>query len=493
MFYKKIKEHPWLPITFLYLAICLWQLEAIPGEWYGDISIEHEYVQDILRGNWKLNYELSAGPAYHYLISPLIRLIGPDFTSYKLASILTGMAGIIGVYLLTKKLTGRWTGVFGMILTGTSFVYILFSRLGSSPQMLTPVLAVYAVYWALRYIKEKRPIYLLIGVVTSSLGLFTYPASWPLPLIYLGIISIGSGFKTAFRASLTFIPALWLFGLSIYQNPADFFQGYIGSKVIFWGNPITRVGTNFIKALGMWQINGDVSFRTNLSGRPIFDPLTGGMFWIGLWYWAKRGKEFWYLFVPLSILILPAMAPGIPIAEIPSNSRTLAAIPFAYMLAAGGLYQIIVLFRSARAKLLVTGDILMVIIVINILTYFGAYPNQLPDHNTPYGKIIADFIDHLPPKTPVFIASSGWGEWGQPEAKGVFYRLKNQTERQNILEETVEDCRQIPSDRDAMIIIDPQDLVKIEYFKRCFPRSRGASVSDTHGQKIFYQLETEPG
>ncbi len=74
-------------IFALALALRLYRLDTLPAEWYGDITIVHDYVAAILAGQWPFYYQLSAGPLYHYLIAPLIAVLGYSYLSYKCANL----------------------------------------------------------------------------------------------------------------------------------------------------------------------------------------------------------------------------------------------------------------------------------------------------------------------------------------------------------------------------------------------------------------------
>lgn len=80
-----MRQRCFLLLTIIiYLLISLFKLDEIPGEWFGDISIVHDYVMRILAGSWPLYFEAGGGPAYQYLISPLIAILGHNFIDYKI-------------------------------------------------------------------------------------------------------------------------------------------------------------------------------------------------------------------------------------------------------------------------------------------------------------------------------------------------------------------------------------------------------------------------
>ncbi len=502
MYYKSLKKHLLWIIILGYWAICLWQIDKIPGEWYGDISIEHDYVQTILEGHWPWFWVLSAGPVFHYLITLIIRLLGPAYSSFKIASILTGTAGLLGIYWLGKRLGDERTGLWGAGMAAVSLVYMIFSRLGSSPQMLVPVLSVLTVYETLKYLDKRNFTDLLAITGLILAGLFTYPASWLIPgaVIYTSIVrswgrNLRQLLKPAIILLLFCLPMVIWWWRSLNPTGRNFSNGYIGTKVtgFDFSTLLPVLLNNTGKALGMFWIKGDISFRTNLSKQPVFDPISGILFILGIGYWIKKGKKFRYLAGPLLIFLLPSISPGIPGIEIPSNSRSLGAMPFAYLVAGGGAVWLGDLIKKEFRKELFWAGLLVVVAVINCRLYFTDYANGLPNHNTPFGKIIAGFIDKQPKQMPVYMTAYGWGEWQQPEPKGVYYALKKPDGRENLLGPAVVNCGQITTQNGAVIIFNPGDIQTIKYFNLCFPGSQRAIFISDRGIRVFYWMKVTPG
>ena len=79
-------------------------------------------------------------------------------------------------------------------------------------------------------------------------------------------------------------------------TPAFGSGGYVGTKLIGHEQPIGKMaltlGNNILKALGMFQWIGDHAFRTNVSGTPVLDPLSGILMDLGLaWLLAGCGSQ----------------------------------------------------------------------------------------------------------------------------------------------------------------------------------------------------------
>ncbi len=533
-------------IIAIYLAFTAYQLRQLPGEWYGDISIEHREVTAILNGEWTWRFNLSAGPAYHYVVAAFAGILGPNYTTYKIASLVTGLAAVLMTYLLGKALAGRRVGLLAALVAALSFWLVVFARLGSSPQILTPVLSAGAVYFLLRYSATRRWYNAAASMVFAGMGIFTYPSTFFLPLVILALIGWQLVFhlpraiwwRAALLAAGILLPFVVWFNFTEKTNPAFAQGGYVSGKVFERGvTPLEEArtfGKNMLTALGEFQWTGDRSFRTNDSGKPLLDPLSGGLMDIGLvvLFLNPRLRRYWlYLVVPIVILVMPSADPGLPPLEIPSASRTLSAAPFVFVLAALGLDAV---WAGAQALLDSPGNIwervrgwargaaktpgentmaapvsragfspangmaavllAMLVVVIgyfNITRYFGDYAWGLPEHNQAWGWLIARYIDQQPAGTQVKITACCWGERQDPDPESIFYVLKDRQGRGNLLGTSayLRSCQDLLPGKTYLIIAPPNEadphLVEL---RGCFPQAQGEMHSDGLGKPAFYAL-----
>jgi hypothetical protein len=486
----------------IFLIICFFQLDSLPGEWYGDISIENNYVQSILHGEFPTAFITSNGPVQHYLEAPIIAVIGSNYLGYKIASVIIGLIGLICIILLANELLGVNGAVIVGLLTATSFVYILFSRLGNSPQIVTPILSALTLFGLVRFYKYHQFRDLLVGLIFSGLGLFTYPNTFVLPAIFMIIFAIDllrtknySGkIKSIGVVGLGLLITVFLFWLVARQDVNNFTHGYIGSKLAGQTSISTTIsiwGNNILKALGGYIYIADNSFRTNAQ-RPQLDLISsifGGLgFFIYLINKQLRSK-FHYLIIPFILLILPSTMPGIPTAEIPSNSRTLAALPFVILVVATGLNLFASFFKYRIVRISVVIILITVSAVINLKSYFVSYAYGLPNHNSPYGKIIATYINSFPKTIHVYLTGCCWGDWGQPEPEGIYNQLNSKINRDIIRNVYQPTCAEITQNLPALIILNPKGTDMIHQYQTCFPRAKLFQKNDVWGNVIFESLE----
>ncbi len=539
-------------IVGVYLVLTIYHLRGLPAEWYGDISIEHRQVLAILRGGFPWQFHLSAGPAYHYIVAAFALLFGPNYETYKIASVITGLMVVPLVYWMGVELRGVRLGLLAALVAATSFWLILFARLGSSPQILSPVLAAGSVLFLLRFARTKRWSDAILSMFLADWGLFTYPSTFVLPVTVLGLIALQWLFAGERRlwwraflvSALVLLPFVAWFAFTVETTPAFSQGGYVGSKVIGGSESpqtlLIKSGKNMLVALGMFQWTGDHAFRTNASGQPMLDPLSGVMMDLGLvWLFVdKRLRQRWaFILVPVVILVMPSASPGIPAIEIPSASRAFGAAPFVSLTVAFGLdalWTIVPCLLSKSAALIarlrtrvnrlsslrigddassrsgrwsfssrlrlpdnwqvlsagiLVGIILLLISYFNIHKYFIVYAWGLPEHNQPWGLEIAQYIDSLPPDVEVRLTGCCWGNWSQPEPEGIYYVLQHPQDRKNLLSSGyVKNCSDLQAGKPYALILSPYNPRKIDGFKSCFPQAQGQMHYDPLGQEAFYTL-----
>lgn len=543
-------------ICAAYLGLTLYHLRDLPGEWYGDISIEHQVVTLILSGRWPWQFSLSAGPAYHYIVAAFAYFLGATYQTYKLVSVTTGLAVILLTYLLGKELAGPRVGLLAALAGALSFWLILFARLGSSPQILSPVLSAGSIYFLLRFSRTQRWYDAALSMVFAGWGLFTYPSTFVLPIAVLVLIAwqiIFTRPRAAWWRALAvtcavLLPFVVWFAFTIKTNIAFGQNGYVGSKIVGHREPFTALaltfGKNMIKALGIFQWIGDGSFRTNVPGSPILDPISGLMLDLGLiWLFLNpRLRPRWgYVIAPLILLLMPSAAPGILPNEIPSASRSLGAAPFVFMLVGTGLEAVHATVQHWVTQIAAlpaqsqnlpgystagslrapqpghsipltgahstdrpggptrwfSGGLISIILVgigfFNINHYFVHYAGQLPGHNQDWSLLIAQYIETLPAHTPVKMTACCWEDVEQPSLQVVSYRLEEDHFQANLdTKAYLRSCDELSTGQTYVLIFPPKEASNlVNEFRGCFPNSWGEMHYDKLGQPAFYSLSID--
>ena len=297
--------------------------------------------------------------------------------------------------------------------------------------------------------------------------------------------------------SLGLIPALVIWGQVVVRDANNFTSGYVGQKIPKtedWKNPETylKLTRNFFKTAGMLHFKGEVSFRVNVPDSPHLDILSGWMFVLGIIYWWKKDRRMLLrIGAAMMVLALPSMSPAIPQAEIPNGGRAIGIIPLVYLITASGIMMV---YERMKKSGQVAATIVLVVILgaitgLNVFKYFGKYTRGLPNHNVPFGKIIAERIDRYSVTTKVFMASCCWGEWGQPEPKAIYYSLKHQAGREDLIMagNFVKDCKAVFSTRPAVVFFDPRETDQIKDFEICLLHAKREEYVE-NGEKAYVSL-----
>ncbi|MGC8782298.1 MAG: ArnT family glycosyltransferase, partial [Anaerolineae bacterium] len=347
-------SHPWqLPdwqIAFLLLFVAtigiilflrLFRLDSLQREIYGDIMIVRNYVTNVLAGHWPTRFDLSAGPLYHYLIAPIVILVGRDYIGLKIASVIVSLGGLAATYALCRELVDDYFALLTTFIAGVSSWLLVFSRLGNS-QILSPLLTASALWLAVRFVKFNRQQDLIACAAVSALGLYVYPQLFVLPgVAFVTLLLLRqTGFSVPVRALGLFVIVALIcaipFAFIVRADPANFTVGYVGSKIRpEGGDLLSLVGHNTVKALLALHVRGDEIFRSNPPGLPHLDPLSGVLFLAGALYWLtdrerRRWTPLWL--APFLLLQVPSILAVNQPREVPSASRTLGITPIAYML-----------------------------------------------------------------------------------------------------------------------------------------------------------------
>jgi len=403
------------------LAVRLFGLTSRQNEVYGDVMIVYEYVRRILDGEWPSEYVLSVGPLYQYLIAPLVGLVGLDYNALKLATVVTSLGVLLATFALVRRLADRNLALLATFIAGVSSWLLIFSRLGNL-QIMMPLLAMAALWLAVRADQAGRRIDLIACAVVSTLGLYVYAPAFVLPGVVLPVVLwlYWTNPRARRRDLWYFAAALAIgalpFALYVLRDPALFTDGYLGSKLVAGGDVVETLLGNLGRAALAFHVRGDQVFRSNPAYLPHLDVVSGLLFLAGIVYWVQPARRRWapVLLVPFVLLQVPSLVVvGVP-GEVPSAARTLAAAPIAYVLVASGLAWLV---QTAQTRLgrpwlagAAAGLLVMSIFSLNVDRYFKTYLGSLQYHDVPIGYLINEYIDRLPPATQVYIVGCCWAD-----------------------------------------------------------------------------------
>lgn len=445
------------------LVLRLYKLDTLQQEFYGDMDILQDYVLRILAGLWPLQFQLSAGPLYHYLIIPIVKVAGTDYAGLKFASVIVSLAGLAATYACARWLINDWFALLTTFIAGVSSWFLIFSRLGNS-QIVLPLLTMLCLWWVMRIVQPGRTYDVIACAICAGLGLYVYPQSFVLPVVIFITLAIlrWIGWPTPARWALwyglvTLVLAVPFCLILLSDQGAYTTQSYLSDKFVTHSQPWLALASNAWKAALAFHVRGDQSYRSNANELPHLDWISGLLFIVGIVYWLvnHERRRWWPLWlVPLVLLQVPSILVLNEPQEVPSASRTLGVAPLVYLLVASGIWGLAkwltwlqtrlhetaerfksslrkrikpvvttsVVFVPERLKspllhkqylqyglaTLVTIGVLTGIIYLNIQRYFIDYINGLPNNNVSVGHLIGEYFDLLPLNTNVYIVGENW-------------------------------------------------------------------------------------
>ena len=374
-----------LPLIFL-LAILivaaffrLWKLNSIPPGLYPDVAINGNDVLNTLKsGDFKVFYSENNGREgiFMWFIALSFIVFGPSVWAIKIVPAIFGILTVLGLYLLTKeilkplnsklsRLAGSRTAgkilnpetvaLFSSFFLAISFWHVNFSRLGFRA-ILVPFSLVFAFYFLLKGLREKRIVPALISGFFFGFGFYTYISYRFVVLIMAAVFTcwwlIYKKEETqkkflkisAFCLLITFIVALPI-GIYFLKNPQDFLGRAGGVSIFNSKAPIYNLGKSIILHLSMFNLQGDGNWRHNLAGSPELLWPVGIFFLIGIILSIKnltvsfKNKNYsqFSIYCLLFTWFISMLLSGFLSSEgIPHALRVIGVIPVVFIFAALG-------------------------------------------------------------------------------------------------------------------------------------------------------------
>ena len=357
------RQDDWLWLAALLLIAALLrlpQLETVPPGFQFDETYNAWDALRVAEGARPVFLPANAGrePLYTYLQSLLVARKGPTPVAARLTSALPGIVTVLLLYGFVRLLfpyEGTELAGLAALCLALSYWHLHFSRYGIR-SILIP-------FWGLPTLASlwlglRRRGVAWFGVCGLGLAamIWTHPVGRLMPFAVV-IVILYAAWIDRQRAwhyvigllvgglvtTLLVLPLGWYF----WQHP-DQFLGHTSDVSIF--DPRVHQGSlpraltlNIIKVVGMFTCIGDGEWLHNLPGRPVFDPLMGMSFIMGLVIYVRRlvrredeplrRVSLTLIGVWLVILLTPSILSDLA----PNFSRTIGAAPIVMLLAAWGL------------------------------------------------------------------------------------------------------------------------------------------------------------
>lgn len=321
----------WCVLVFVLLlgfALRVADLTGAPVGISGDELFYYDDARLIMRGQFPVYFPNNYGhePLFQYTLAISLRLIGPHAFTLRYTAVFGSMLGLAMSFALAKRLFKRRVGLIVMTLFATLFWSLFLGRIGLRASTF-PVMTMFSLYALWRALQDRSWRWTMAAGILNGLTMYTYVASRVFPGVIVGWLLILAVLNRQWlRGNLrrlgVFVGlavAVWL-PLLIYSQQN---RGLVNQRLYTMGGPFYSVQHGDFSGLlanagavaGMFNFRGDPDSRYNPDARPVFDPVTGLFFVVGILVAVRRFRQPAYslLFVWLGVTLLPTLlAPGAP-------------------------------------------------------------------------------------------------------------------------------------------------------------------------------------
>jgi len=425
----------WLMLALVLLAalfLRVYQLDRFPPGPFSDEAAAFILASEVASGHsWPIFITSYTGHEvlFYYLAAPVLRLLGSTVVALRMTSALVGVATVLVTYLLARELfddepaiESHWLGLLTASLLATSFWHISVSRYGYRAITL-PLMQSLMLLALWRGLRRNSWRWVAAAGLFCGLVAYTYLSSRSVPvaLAVLLLLVLAAGWRH-WQLRLGQFGVFTLIALIVFAPLGTFFlrhpeafaarmtQVSLFSEGSAWQSTLAR---NTLRALQVFTMRGDPSWRFNLPNLPMFQGPLALAFYIGLIVIVVqlvRGRGFlgrvrYALIViwPLVMLLPTILADPV---DVPHSLRAIGVLPLSFLIPALGLIAILNaacrLLHSTRLTVaLATGTLgltLGISAVNSFQEYFvrwGPEPRLYYDLNQDIADL-AHYLDSLP-------------------------------------------------------------------------------------------------
>jgi 4-amino-4-deoxy-L-arabinose transferase-like glycosyltransferase len=370
----------WLPLLIILMAgaaLRFYRIGDLPPGLYRDEAFYGLDALGILRGHPAVFFAANNGREglFMYFLALGIALLGRTPLALRIVSATIGTLTLVAIYAAGRNLFSHRVGVLSAAVMAITFWHVALSRVAfraiTLPLLLCTSVALLAlVFRRLRTGKDDTASFTILSLVAGAalgLTLYTYTSAEMTPFLLLGMLIASAllsalhvhGFrlpkgpaprKAVAYMALGALVTLAPFGIWLTRHADLYFmraeQVSILSPIINKGDVLGTLLGNILKAAGMFVWQGDRIWRHNLSLRPVFDPLLGLAFVLGVvacaWRIFKRpanpnqrspAPESLFTLLWLVLFLVPTILAE----DTPHFLRAIGALPAACIIAAIGL------------------------------------------------------------------------------------------------------------------------------------------------------------
>jgi 4-amino-4-deoxy-L-arabinose transferase-like glycosyltransferase len=409
-------------IVVLAVLFRLYLLDGLPSDMFNDLAYNYQETQTILNGDWMIYATGFPGrePLLFYLTALLSHFTGLNFYTLKLITALLGIITVPVVYLLGREAYNDAVGLVAALLLAVAKWHVLISRVGFRG-IQTALFTALVLLFLLRGLRRGRRGDFLWAGFFAGLALYTYTAAlaiWPAVLLGLGLYALAGRARDLVRVRRSLFLAL-LIALLVALPMLRYMFVEEQGRERFWFRPLTRIsdtetslpgpvgeilGRNLLRTAGMFHVEGDSIFRTNVPYDPHLDVVAGLFFLLGLplvLAHLRRGSNPLILVFFVMLLLPTTLSLAFPM-EVPGavrSSGALATVMLFPAIAVVAIWQrlgeMLAVLKTKWAWGALLAGLALWAGLFNAHLCFVEYPQFLPEENYPLYREIAGAIDQF--------------------------------------------------------------------------------------------------
>jgi 4-amino-4-deoxy-L-arabinose transferase-like glycosyltransferase len=363
----RFRKLAYLCIVAFAAFLRLWRIgEVPPGLWY-DEALYCLNALSIGHGHWPIFFMLHdhpVEPLYVYTLAGAFSLFGASVLTARILSALWGTAAVALFYPLARRFVGERWALVGCFVYAVFRWPLHFSRTifrAITPPVFLMLFILFFLRW--RRTRHWSDAYIAGGVL--GLGFYTYisfrlvPILWLMWLAWLWwrgeIVWRRDGKAIAAMAGVALLVFAPL-GVDFLRHPNHFF-GRVDEVTMFHdrvevkgtdgqlqtqlvrkplASVIAGLSKNALDVARMWTFKGDHVGRHNLPYEPVFDWISGLIFYLGLAYSVRFAHRLENAFLPLAWVVTLSAASVFSFGA-PNILRMQGAIPAVVLLYVRGL------------------------------------------------------------------------------------------------------------------------------------------------------------
>lgn len=404
-----------------------------PGPGYDELQNTH-LARRVLAGQWAIYFPENHGqePLYPMLEALAVRLLGWSVFSIRLPGALLGVLSVLVLYLVGRQLSGPRVALLAAAFHAISFWSLIETRMALEMTLLPPLTGLAVLFLARGLDEKEMPRWrTLLDFTLAGLFLggqvYAYTAGRVLlflPPLLLGYLLFLD--RRTLGARWPALLALCLVALLVAAPLALFLRAHpeAEERLEHLSGPLTALRRGDFRpvieitlgTLGMFTFQGEPQWLYNISGRPVFDPLTSLFLYIGLALCIASLRRWRYGLILLWLFV--GLGPAFVSSPPASFNHTLAAQPAVYLALAIGIDAAWKRLRllHPRAGALTAALLLVLNTVLSGYAYFVTWADDPKVRELyQYGvTAVARQLDAHAPSGPVAIGApyvNYWHHW----------------------------------------------------------------------------------